>query len=212
MKRKALLTILVVAIFFYQVGLISANPFTPDKDYPVTPDTNPPSISIQLPENKIYTSNMVPYAVSIQEPSFWFNSSAHGGISSVQCIIDGKKTTIDVNDSVNTFMRLHVDPIVNLNGTFSGLNEGNHNVQFLVHSERFYYNQSRDFPGWWQSPPSIFNLDTYSDRTYFTVNTSSQTPTPTPTLPEFSWLTILPILLTTTIALAIVRKRLQRNV
>jgi hypothetical protein len=37
------------------------------------------------------------------------------------------------------------------------------------------------------------------------------TPTPTASVPEFSWLTILPILLTTTIALIIVRKRLQRN-
>jgi hypothetical protein len=179
MKRKALVSILVVAIFIFQIGLVSANPFTPDKDYPVTPDTNPPTISIQLPENKTYTSNTVSYAVSIQEPPFWFNSSAHGGIASVQCIIDGKKTTIDVNDSGNSFMRLYVEPIVNLNGTFSDLNEGNHNIQFLVHSERFYYNQSRNFPGWWQSPPSIFNLDTYSGRLYFTVNASSQKPTPT---------------------------------
>jgi hypothetical protein len=38
------------------------------------------------------------------------------------------------------------------------------------------------------------------------------TPTPSPTVPELSWLTILPILLTIPIALAIVRKRLQRNV
>jgi hypothetical protein len=207
MKRKALLTILLVAIFFYQVGLISANPFTPDKDYPVTPDTNPHSISIQLPENKIYTSNMVPYAVSIQEPSFWFNSSAHGGIASVQCIIDGKKTTIDVNDSGKTFFRLHVDPIVNLNGTFSGLNEGNHNVQFLVHSERFYYNQQRNFYGWWQSPPSIFNLDTYSDKLYFTVNTSSKTPTPTTTAPEFFWLVILPLFVFALSVVVIVKLR-----
>jgi hypothetical protein len=36
-------------------------------------------------------------------------------------------------------------------------------------------------------------------------------PTPTPSVPEFSWLPILPLLITTTIALAIVRKRLQRK-
>jgi N-acetylneuraminic acid mutarotase len=34
---------------------------------------------------------------------------------------------------------------------------------------------------------------------------------PTPSIPEFYWLTILPILLTAPIAMAIVRKRLQRN-
>jgi hypothetical protein len=37
-------------------------------------------------------------------------------------------------------------------------------------------------------------------------------PSPTPSVPEFSFLTILPILLALPIALAIVRKRLQRNV
>ena len=43
-------------------------------------------------------------------------------------------------------------------------------------------------------------------------STNILTPTPTPSVPEFSYLTILPILLTIPIALAIVRKRLQRNV
>jgi hypothetical protein len=44
--------------------------------------------------------------------------------------------------------------------------------------------------------------------------TSHQTrsPTPTSSVPEFSWLTILPILLTIPIAMIIARKRLQRNV
>jgi hypothetical protein len=37
-------------------------------------------------------------------------------------------------------------------------------------------------------------------------------PAPTQTVPEFSWLTILPILIATSIALVTVRKRLQRNV
>jgi hypothetical protein len=40
---------------------------------------------------------------------------------------------------------------------------------------------------------------------------STTTPTPTASVPEFSWLTILPILLTTTIVLVMVRKRLQKN-
>jgi hypothetical protein len=48
----------------------------------------------------------------------------------------------------------------------------------------------------------------------FNIIYQSRTPTPTPTasVPELSWLTILPLLLTTTIALAIVRKRLHGNV
>jgi hypothetical protein len=40
----------------------------------------------------------------------------------------------------------------------------------------------------------------------------STSTSPSPSVPEFSWLTILPILLTVPIALIIVRKRLQRNV
>ena len=45
-----------------------------------------------------------------------------------------------------------------------------------------------------------------------TSNSNSPTPTSSPTVPEFSWLTILPLLLVIPIILAIVRKRLQRNV
>jgi hypothetical protein len=45
-----------------------------------------------------------------------------------------------------------------------------------------------------------------------TTSTSISTPTSTPSVPEFSYLTILPILLAITIAVAAVRKRLQRNV
>jgi hypothetical protein len=45
-----------------------------------------------------------------------------------------------------------------------------------------------------------------------TTTSPSSSPSPTPSVPEFSYLTILPILLTIPIALAIVRKRLERNV
>jgi hypothetical protein len=58
----------------------------------------------------------------------------------------------------------------------------------------------------------------YSNGKVITVTVLSQTtpsPTistnPTPSVPEFSWLTILPLLLTIPIALAMVRKRLQRD-
>jgi parallel beta-helix repeat protein len=44
------------------------------------------------------------------------------------------------------------------------------------------------------------------------VNINSIVPNPTPSFPELSWLTILPLLLTIPIALVWVRKRLQRNV
>jgi hypothetical protein len=45
-----------------------------------------------------------------------------------------------------------------------------------------------------------------------TITLNQQSSLPSPSVTEFSWLTILPILLTIPIALAIVRKRLQRNV
>ena len=59
---------------------------------------------------------------------------------------------------------------------------------------------------------SISELPSQSPTPSQTANTSPIDSSPSPTIPELSWLTILPILLTTTIALAIVRKRLQRNV
>jgi parallel beta-helix repeat protein len=54
------------------------------------------------------------------------------------------------------------------------------------------------------------NTDNYPLTQQIGIASSAQTPTPS--VPEFSWLTIIPILLTIPIALAIVRKRLQRNV
>ena len=45
-----------------------------------------------------------------------------------------------------------------------------------------------------------------------TITLNQQSSLPSPSIPEFSWLTILPILLTIPLAVATVRKRLQRNV
>ena len=78
--------------------------------------------------------------------------------------------------------------------------------------------------------PSLKRYEVYGHTSaIFTVGSPTETPpvttspspssaetspiiTPSPSVPESSWLTILPILLTIPIALAIVRKRLQRNV
>jgi hypothetical protein len=56
------------------------------------------------------------------------------------------------------------------------------------------------------------NVASWVNEVYFSIYSSQLTPTPTPSVPEFSWLTILPLLLTIPIVLAIVRKRLQGNV
>ena len=97
-------------------------------------------------------------------------------------------------------------------------------VQALIgHNSTYWYIQHPLFPtyGGFYEPAIAFDsasgwssTQTVSigNNSISSSTSSTATPTPTPSVPEFSWLTILPILLAITIALAIVRKRLQRNV
>lgn len=169
-KILAVIIILALVVGMQVVKQADANPYTPNKAYPDTPDLNPPNIIIQLPENNItYASGIIPYALIIQEPSFWINSTAHGRIASVDCIIDGK----DVKTIFKTYYPISFAPIINLNGTISGVNDGKHSISFLVNCERFYYNQKMPKTGlWWDAAPLIYNLYTNSSKLYVSVDTS----------------------------------------
>jgi hypothetical protein len=85
--------------------------------------------------------------------------------------------------------------------TLINIPTGHQTIEFTVTAIGIYLDG--DYRSFTKS--SIVTLD-------LKVNDSATNPISSPSVPEFSWLTILPILLTTTIALAIVGKRLQRNV
>jgi hypothetical protein len=75
-----------------------------------------------------------------------------------------------------------------------------------------YQAQSPVLGGQFAPVMSVDTVSNWSKTQTITIPEKSAAPTPTSSVPEFSWLTILPILLTAPIALAIVRKRLPRNV
>jgi hypothetical protein len=89
------------------------------------------------------------------------------------------------------------------NATLSNLSQGKHTL--VIYAERELL--LNGFLGAGTRDNSSSNCIT------FDVEPSiAQSISPTSTVPEFSWLTILPILLAIPIALVFVRKRLQRNI
>jgi hypothetical protein len=94
MKRTAIALSLIFALLILAVtepqfiNLISANPL-PQPPMPETPDLHKPSITMQLPENKTYNVNAVPYSLTVKPPSSWFNEyPVHGTIMSISYILD----------------------------------------------------------------------------------------------------------------------------
>jgi hypothetical protein len=83
------------------------------------------------------------------------------------------------------------------NTTITGLSEGSHKLIIFLQTED-------------TSPGYIEESVTFQVGS--NTESSVSSPAPTSSVPEFSWLTILPLLLTLPIAIAIVRKRLQGNV
>ena len=83
------------------------------------------------------------------------------------------------------------------NITLSSLPQGTHKIVISVKPEGKY------------SYPLSEKTVSFNVGSSTAYSSDSDTPSPTPSIPEFSWLTILPILLTIPIALAIIRKRVK---
>jgi hypothetical protein len=92
-------------------------------------------------------------------------------------------------------------------------------VKALVgHNSTYWYIQHPSYPtvGGYSAPAVAYDIASgWSNTKTITIGetsaNTSQNPTPTPSVPEFSWLTILPILLTIPIALTIVRKKIVKK-
>lgn len=107
-------------------------------DLPITPDTSLPKITVELPElNKTYNTNNVSCSVIVEKPFSWFaNDEVYGLLYSVVYYLDDEKKV--------TFANLYSeDEYYNkqpshLNGTLSGLSDGNHSLKFYVEGVSFY--------------------------------------------------------------------------
>jgi len=107
-------------------------------DLPLTPDTSLPKITIELPElNKTYNTNNVSCSVIVEKPFSWFaNDEVYGLLFSVVYYLDDEEKVTFANlYSVDEY---HNKQPSNLNGTLSGLSDGNHSLKFYVEGVSYY--------------------------------------------------------------------------
>jgi hypothetical protein len=115
-------------------------------DLPLTPDRSLPKITVELPElNKTYNTNNVSCSVIVEKPSSWFaNDEVYGLLYSVVYYLDdGEKVTFANMYSVDEYYDKRPP---HLNGTVSGLSDGNHSLKFYVEGVS-YYNPYQNLPG-----------------------------------------------------------------
>src|SRR4030067_179295 len=191
-KRTALTLTLVMALLFLTVVGIQfvdvtwANPTLGSSPYSETPDTSPPSIKIQVPEpNKVYNAKTVPYSITIEKPSSWFeNDTIHGTLRSVSYILDGKEnvTIADIQTSFLPDFESETRTI-SLEGNFSGLSEGSHTIQVWVNSVSNYHpsDTPQNFYGWWAAVAE-YPIETSSNIIHFSIANPIMEPEPFPTL------------------------------
>jgi hypothetical protein len=146
----------------------------------VKADSNQPIIfssglTLYSPVNTTYSSNILECNGTIDIPKD-FQSSLNYSIDGKEA--DGLPWPLDSNSISNPF-------IYTIAGSFQlpQLPNGLHRLNIGISEERF--NDSGE----------LINQTTWINTVYFTINTSQPTPTPTPTIAEFSWLAILPLLI-----------------
>jgi hypothetical protein len=175
------------------VNFVTANPIWLG-EVPPDADTKHPYITIFSPENNSFCNSSISInlKVSVGEST----SALSTKIDTICYNTDWIENNITVyNGSINP-KHTWYSTILNL----TDIPEGNHSITIYA-IERGTYNGS----GLLQ----YYTFHTQNSAMFsFSSNILSS---PTPTVPEFSWLTILPILLAIPIVLITVRKRLKRN-
>ncbi len=176
MKKTASALTLILALLFSAVAgtqfvdLTLAIYNTLPPFYPATPDMSPPSITIQSPQNlQTYDVSIVPYSVTIEKPSSWYENNTHSWLSSVGYIIDGGKT-VTIADGRNFNSSLpdvysNSAQVISFEGNLSGLSEGSHNFQVWAQSFGYY---NPDNPRNWLSVHE-YSFFTYSSTVLFIV-------------------------------------------
>ena len=155
-----------------------------------------PNIKINSPTNSTYHSNSLNLDITINTMFDNFTNTNR----TISYSLDGK-SSIAINDVTYKYFEGNSTSTVTASTLISNLPYGQHEVQVEA---KYQYAKDISFTS---KASALFFID---------VGTGNQSlissPTPTPSVLEFSWLTILPLLLTIPIALAIVRKRLQGKV
>ncbi len=185
MKRTGLALTLMLTLLFLMVTGIQfvdvtlANSTLYSSPYSETPDTSPPSIKIQIPEpKKVYNTKTVPYSITIEKPSSWFeNDTIQGSLRSVGYILD-EKENVTVADLYTSYLPdfqylsefQSETRTINLEGNLSGLSEGSHSIKVWVNSVSIYHpsDTPQNFYGWWDAVAE-YSIETSSSVTHFSV-------------------------------------------
>jgi hypothetical protein len=205
MKTK-LTKAITISVFLFSifVGMQAfeatlANPSLGSYPYSETPDTSPPSIKIQMPEpNKVYDAKTVPYSITIEKPSSWFeNDTIHGTLRSVGYVLDEKEnvTIADVFIQTSYLPDFQSETrTISLEGNLSGLSEGNHTIQVWVNSVSIYHpsDTPQNFYGWWAAVAD-YPIKTSSNTTYFSIiNLPTEPASPSPAQTAAPTITAIP--------------------
>ena len=172
MKRSAFALAFISALLFsavagtQSVSLVSANA-TLVSSLPQTPDTSLPKITIQLPEdNESYGTNEVAYSIIVEKPSSWFDYDTISGqlFSVVYYLDNGEKVTLATLSSIEEYDNKQPSTF---KGTLSGLSDGNHSLEVVVHGVSYYvsYYQDPNYPSYYYLNNSLaiyFRTDTTS--------------------------------------------------
>jgi hypothetical protein len=180
---KAILA--VIASFLVLLSLASivgANPTTNSYTGPSSPDTSLPKITISLPENgTIFNQIDVSYSIVINKPSTWFDYGPwNGQIFSVAYSLDNNPEITIAEKEFDPYESVTSKASITLQGTLSGLSNGNHTFQVLLFGVS-YYQDSNQMKG----VPSNYYIKNNATAT-FSVNTnleSNVSPTPTSPIP-----------------------------
>jgi hypothetical protein len=177
-KKVIALTLMLALLFsaaalFQSTSIATANP----APYPTTtPNTTPPTITVQSPHNNsIYNVTEVPLNFSIAKPSWDYLYT----IRTISYILDGQNNTLWVNPADPSaadfnFSVVNGKPIKELSTVLEGIASGEHVLQINVHAQYQY----------WPDPNFYFpsHYQIYASQTIlFTVNSASPSPSLEPT-------------------------------
>lgn len=202
MKAIPLLIIASMFILISFCGVVKANPTTTNYTGPSTPDTSLPKIDIILPENNtVFNQTDISYSIVIIKPASWFNYGPwNGQIFSVTYSLDnGAETTIAMKE-FDSYESLTSKEPVKLQGTLTGLTDGNHTFQVLLFGVSYYQD-----PNQMKGVPSNYYIRNNVSAN-FAINTALESEvSPTPTMPELPMLAMIPLLAGMLIATTIIR-------
>jgi hypothetical protein len=209
MKKMPLI---VLAVLFFTAFVSQSTSLTYVKGYetmePNHPVTDPIIITVFSPTNQsiYYNSSNLTLEFNVTKPDSWFDPTylLVGIIHEIYYTLDNNKTSLFIPDLSYNWYTDGLPKTSQYSIPIGNLSAGIHNLTIVVNATSSWmrYNDS----------------GTFQDYQFVTLTTTSTIQfnvagiTPSPFVPEFSYFTILPILLTIPIAIVIVRKRLQRNV